>query len=122
MDNEVRDPGLRHAGEPGDEPGSATSTTDSGTISAAVAATPPSRANPTRFVAAALADAPADDLPRTATDPVCGMSVDPARGCAYPHATDGQTYYFCCAGCREKFEGGPGSLSGVRIGRLGGIR
>ena len=37
-----------------------------------------------------------------ATDPVCGMSVDPATA---KHSAEfaGKTYYFCCAGCREKF-------------------
>jgi Cu+-exporting ATPase len=37
-----------------------------------------------------------------ATDRVCGMSVDLA---AARHSADfaGKTYYFCCAGCREKF-------------------
>ena len=36
-------------------------------------------------------------------DPVCGMKVDPAR----PAATltrDGQTFYFCHPGCKERFE------------------
>jgi Cu+-exporting ATPase len=38
----------------------------------------------------------------SAKDPVCGMSVDPATA---RHSADfaGATYYFCCAGCREKF-------------------
>ncbi len=37
-----------------------------------------------------------------AKDPVCGMSVDPARAAArVEHA--GRTYYFCCAHCAEKF-------------------
>jgi Cu+-exporting ATPase len=35
-------------------------------------------------------------------DPVCGMTVDPATAAARAeHA--GQTYYFCCDGCRDKF-------------------
>jgi Cu+-exporting ATPase len=39
-------------------------------------------------------------------DPVCGMNVDPARAKAtFDHA--GKTYYFCCAGCREKFSAAP---------------
>jgi Cu+-exporting ATPase len=39
-------------------------------------------------------------------DPVCGMSVDPARAkAAHPHAA--KTYYFCCAGCKEKFIADP---------------
>ena len=39
-------------------------------------------------------------------DPVCGMTVDPARAKAtYEHA--GRTYYFCCPGCKEKFSAAP---------------
>ena len=71
------------------------------------------RADPTRFVSAAPATGavapaakPAEDLPETATDPVCGMTVDPARA-EHSHAHGGQTYYFCCAGCRAKFEADP---------------
>jgi Cu+-exporting ATPase len=41
-----------------------------------------------------------------ATDPVCGMSVDPASA---RHSAEfaGETYYFCCAGCRDKFLADP---------------
>ena len=35
-------------------------------------------------------------------DPVCGMTVDPSRAKA-THEHAGKTYYFCCAGCKEKF-------------------
>jgi P-type Cu+ transporter len=37
-----------------------------------------------------------------AKDPVCGMTVDPATT---PHRTEheGQTHYFCAAGCKQKF-------------------
>ena len=35
------------------------------------------------------------------TDPVCGMSVDSERAPRAEHA--GETYYFCCGGCRERF-------------------
>ena len=40
--------------------------------------------------------------PPLARDPVCGMSVDPART---PHHAehDGRAYHFCSAGCRTKF-------------------
>ena len=38
-----------------------------------------------------------------AKDPVCGMTVDPARAAGYfDHA--GTTYYFCSVGCLEKFK------------------
>src|SRR5690606_34242175 len=39
---------------------------------------------------------------RTVTDPVCGMSVDPARA-AGSHSHDGTTYYFCSTSCAAKF-------------------
>ncbi len=40
-------------------------------------------------------------------DPVCGMGVDPATA-THSAEHDGETYYFCCAGCREKFVADPG--------------
>ena len=42
----------------------------------------------------------------TVRDPVCGMSVDPATA---EHRFDhqGETYYFCSAGCRTKFAADP---------------
>ncbi len=44
--------------------------------------------------------------PNMATDPVCGMSVDPKAG--KPQAVhDGVTYHFCSEGCRTKFGAGP---------------
>jgi Cu+-exporting ATPase len=39
-------------------------------------------------------------------DPVCGMTVDPARAKA-THEHAGKTYYFCCRGCQEKFGADP---------------
>ena len=39
-------------------------------------------------------------------DPVCGMTVDPAKAkSTVEHA--GETYYFCCAGCAQKFQARP---------------
>ena len=38
-----------------------------------------------------------------ATDPICGMSVDIAT-VRHTSQRDGQTYYFCCAGCQATFE------------------
>ena len=40
--------------------------------------------------------------PAQAIDPICGMTVDTATA---RHMTDyaGQTFYFCCARCKEKF-------------------
>ena len=48
----------------------------------------------------------AADSGATAIDPVCGMTVDPARaGFRYEH--HGKTYYFCCPGCLAKFQADP---------------
>jgi Cu+-exporting ATPase len=42
----------------------------------------------------------------TEKDPVCGMSVNPATA-KHSHTHQGKTYYFCCAGCKEKFQADP---------------
>src|SRR5208337_3002830 len=83
-------------------------------------------ADPQRFVAAATTNAsPAehrDHVPSHAAccsghdratpgvvevkDPVCGMTVDPATA-KHKAAYAGQTYFFCSAGCREKFVADP---------------
>jgi len=39
-------------------------------------------------------------------DPVCGMTVDPARS-PHRHSHNGHTYAFCSAGCRSKFAADP---------------
>ena len=39
-------------------------------------------------------------------DPVCGMTVNPQEA-LHRAAYEGQTYYFCCAGCRTKFTADP---------------
>jgi len=41
-----------------------------------------------------------------AKDPVCGMMVEIA-GARYTTGHNGQTYYFCCAGCKRSFEKEP---------------
>ena len=40
-------------------------------------------------------------------DPVCGMQVDPPETATEHLERDGQTNYFCSAGCREEFERNP---------------
>lgn len=40
-----------------------------------------------------------------AIDPICGMTVDPQKA-AGTSERDGQTYYFCSKGCKEKFDAG----------------
>ena len=42
----------------------------------------------------------------TARDPVCGMAVARA-GARHTARHEGQTYYFCCARCRERFSASP---------------
>jgi xanthine dehydrogenase accessory factor len=41
-----------------------------------------------------------------AVDPVCGMTVM-ANASGMPAEHDGITYYFCCAGCRQRFSENP---------------
>lgn len=43
--------------------------------------------------------------PLTVKDPVCGMTVDPAKARSHSHA--GQAYYFCSQGCQTKFVADP---------------
>ena len=43
---------------------------------------------------------------RTATDPVCGMSVD-VETAKHVSEHEGETFYFCSAKCREKFDTRP---------------
>jgi Cu+-exporting ATPase len=43
----------------------------------------------------------------TVIDPVCGMTVDPAKS-PHRHVFDRETYHFCGAGCRTKFANDPG--------------
>jgi xanthine dehydrogenase accessory factor len=48
--------------------------------------------------------------PEEAIDPVCGMTVSTGPGGAIkPAIHEGETYYFCCAGCRQRFESDPDS-------------
>lgn len=44
--------------------------------------------------------------PAAATDPVCGMTVA-ADESSRPLEHEGNTYYFCCPGCRATFEADP---------------
>jgi Cu+-exporting ATPase len=51
----------------------------------------------------------------TATDPVCGMTVDPETATHF-HDHEQVRYYFCCAGCKTKFSTDPDKyLSGQAI-------
>src|SRR5262249_16884085 len=52
-----------------------------------------------------------DQEKATAIDPVCGMSVDPHTATASA-VHEGQTYYFCCTHCRERFQADPSRYLG----------
>ena len=41
-----------------------------------------------------------------AVDPVCRMTVEPARAAAQS-THEGETYYFCAVGCKRKFDREP---------------
>jgi P-type Cu+ transporter len=43
---------------------------------------------------------------RSAIDPVCGMTVN-TETAAHRSVHDGQTHYFCSAGCKESFDKDP---------------
>jgi Cu+-exporting ATPase len=47
-----------------------------------------------------------DNTPSAVIDPVCGMTVDPATS-KHQSMHDGQTFHFCCGGCKAKFEAEP---------------
>ncbi len=40
-------------------------------------------------------------------DVVCGMQIGPKKA-AGKSEYGGKTYYFCCAGCKRKFDANPG--------------
>ena len=50
-----------------------------------------------------------------AMDPICGMTVN-ADNTSHPFEVDGETFYFCCLGCRSSFEddGAEALLEGAR--------
>jgi len=47
-----------------------------------------------------------DPAPVLEKDPVCGMNVNPATA-KNTHEHGGKKFYFCCAGCAEKFKSDP---------------
>jgi Cu+-exporting ATPase len=74
-------------------------------------------AEPEKFLAKQAAPAAQQT---EAIDPVCGMKVKPekaAASCEYK----GKAYYFCCPGCRTKFEADPEKFLNKSAGALVGI-
>ncbi len=53
-----------------------------------------------------------------ATDPVCGMEVNPNKPGVVMTRHEGTTYYFCCDLCRRKFTKSAGRLAGSLRDRL----
>ncbi|HET7765952.1 MAG TPA: heavy metal translocating P-type ATPase [Burkholderiales bacterium] len=51
--------------------------------------------------------------PNTATDPVCGMTVDIATA-KYRHSHGGSTWYFCSKHCLDRFSADPGRYAGAK--------
>lgn len=47
----------------------------------------------------------------TATDPVCGMTVDPSTARRMSEY-QGTTFYFCSPGCKKAFDADPASYVG----------
>jgi Cu+-exporting ATPase len=47
-----------------------------------------------------------------ATDPVCGMQVDP-KTARYTSEYGGRTFYFCAAGCKRTFDAAPEQYAGA---------
>ncbi len=47
-------------------------------------------------------------------DPVCGMNVNPATA-KHLYGHGGRNYYFCCAGCQEKFKADPAKYLSVPV-------
>ena len=50
--------------------------------------------------------AASNPAPALQRDPVCGMNVNPATA-KHIHEYGGKEFYFCCAGCAEKFKANP---------------
>lgn len=49
------------------------------------------------------------EMPQEAIDPVCEMTVDVARA-RFVTEHEGETYYFCAAGCQRAFEADPAAF------------
>ena len=56
---------------------------------------------------------PHTSVEHVARDPVCGMAVERA-GARHTARHEGQTFYFCCARCRERFIAAPDEFLGDR--------
>ncbi len=64
------------------------------------------RRDPTRYQRRRPQPSGVEEESTMATDPVCGMSVDPATAAAI-RSHDGRNYFFCATPCAEDFEADP---------------
>lgn len=66
--------------------------------------------DPAKFAAKDAAEPmsaqPGQDTVAHATDPVCGMTIDPGQATASTTYA-GRTYHFCASGCRDLFAADP---------------
>lgn len=63
--------------------------------------------DPAKYAAGQAVEPMAEATDDSATDPVCGMTVDPATAPRTEYA--GRSYSFCCPGCRDRFVADPES-------------
>jgi xanthine dehydrogenase accessory factor len=64
------------------------------------------RASEAKSVAKPAASVALNVIENDAKDPICGMTVEKSKA---KHKAEfrGKTFYFCCAGCKQKFEQSP---------------
>ncbi len=56
-----------------------------------------------------------------ATDPVCGMEVEPGKAAA-ESGYKGEKYYFCAPGCKDKFDAEPEKYLGGATEPMSGAK
>jgi YHS domain-containing protein len=56
----------------------------------------------------------------TYKDPICGMDVE--EDTPYTSQVNGETYYFCCLGCKEKFENNHATQSAQLVDPVCGMK
>lgn len=66
----------------------------------------PAGAEPTAESGAGTSTASQAKPSEETTDPICHMTVNPATA-SYTAEYQGATFYFCCAGCQQKFQAEP---------------
>ncbi|HLK07233.1 MAG TPA: XdhC family protein [Candidatus Angelobacter sp.] len=64
------------------------------------------RAREVKSAAKPAASAALNVIQNDAKDPICGMTVEKSKA-KHKAEFQGKTFYFCCAGCKQKFEQSP---------------